>query len=212
MAKLISFEEAIRTGLIKEGDMVNLIACLQHDNREVLLEADETGWDEDQVFEREDNLKWCFTLDFEGNPILLGHTTEFNLALQGEVAYKSVKNGLLNEIASVYSNEEIGIYARSINIIDADFLENNENICFWKNITDSWINTSYSRVSVQYFQSGIKVLKYFEVRDCDLYDMYGKSYYGVNGITPIILLKDSKILLQIDLMERDGEWKLIPAI
>ena len=59
MAKLISFEEALR-GTIKEGDEVIINALYPDESEVVKLYPNETGYEEEQLFSREEDLKFFY--------------------------------------------------------------------------------------------------------------------------------------------------------
>ena len=57
--KLIPFEEALR-GIIKETDEVMINALYPAKNETIKLYPDETGYDKEQLFSREEDLKFFY--------------------------------------------------------------------------------------------------------------------------------------------------------
>lgn len=213
MSELITLEEAIRIGLIKEGDRVEIKKCHRKDHKSVVLRKSKTGWRSNQTFKREDNLEWVFSRDYQGNPAFFGSATEFSVYLKGEIGALNVKE-TLNDICELYSNEILGLTAGSIMYQDILYLRENpagHNIIAGDK-KKIWIPMHYiSMKNSVSTRVGVYQLYYSRVFEFDL-RVKNYVYYKNSKIRPKILIKDAKVLVDIDSFEKDGIWNLIPNV
>ena len=98
MAKLMNVLEALRDGLILEGDYINLSVCFKKDNNE--------------------NLIWFYSEDYNKVPTLFGITTEVE-----KHSYESLDN-----MCSTYSSLDLGMKARRWKSEDIKYLIRSQKI------------------------------------------------------------------------------------
>ena len=113
---------AVKTGIIKPGDYVNYHPS---EVKTINLDKNKTGYDVEQSFTTDMNVNWrVLGLNEDGNKVLLISGSPIKkdgenpyLRLQGPEGYVNGVN-TLNEICSIYENEELASEVRSITIDD----------------------------------------------------------------------------------------------
>ena len=210
---LMSFSEALREGLIRKGDYLNLPKYLwKDDNKEVSAGRNMTGCGKDQVFKREDNLRWVYAMDFQGKPAIFASPTEFDLILSRRTGYENAEE-VLSSIVSAYSNEDLGLYARSLKEEDAKFLGMTfmlENILSY-NEKKIWLANKRPT-----FQFGKKIHGIRTYESLGINTSYLVNYCGVRddfaGICPVLSVEGDKLYIDLESMKNDGVWKVVPIL
>ena len=208
MDKYITFEEAIRKGIIERDDKVNPHK-LYSENKKVTLLPEETGCEETQIFTREENLDFFYAKNRKGIPTLWGNTTETELFLRGEIGAE-VGVQAINRACISYSNLKMGMSAQATTekdlLIFHDIVEIIRRLsCAWLGSSCVNTNTDYTSFGVRYVDTPARIGNY------PLFDSRGYVGLGSLGVAPAIsLYLPSKILVDIDESKESGTWILVP--
>jgi len=211
MKNLIYFEDAIRKGIIKEGDYVDPQKCFRRERTGVLLDRNFTGWITAQYFIREDNLKWIYHKDYNREITLFGTTTNFKLYLQGIVGFDNAVK-VLNHIHRTYTNDEYGILSRGLTESDIKYFERYTDNSIFQNMNSSWLmnNSFVDFVPKDVYSEQGNLCPKLNPRCIKLFRTEGIIVF--QGITPVITFSGTKkLMVDTESMKRDGKWELIPA-
>ena len=211
--KTVEFYEAVRKGIIQEGDFIRPEELFQKEKTKILLGQEQTGWSEEQVFKRE-KLRWFFARDPEGNFTLFGSTTNNVLTLFGKTGYENgieVQNTIIN---ALYSNESIGVKSRAMTKEDTIMLRKKKSI---KRILKynvafrrvAWLGSSFIASDGNRVKSGINYISHNGVNYCHLFRSNGHMSGGYFGLRPVLHILERQILVDADSMKREGCWSLL---
>ena len=204
MKEFITFEEAIRKNVIKEGDKVNPHK-LYSENKEVTLLPEETGWEKSQIFNREEDLFFFYAENRDGIPTLWGDVTKTRLSLYGEIgALRGVQ--AINKCAVPYSNLRMDMVARAVdeNDLDIVFSLKHSNNSAWglgSSFGDNPDDVCF----------GVRLVYCSRVGNYYLFYSDGYAYDGSFGVRPAVsIYLPSKILVDIEESKKQETWILVP--
>lgn len=211
MNNMTTFDEAIRLGIIKEGDLINPYELYSKTTDQVCFRKKYTGTHIVKVFSREDNMKCFYGKDFKGIPTLWFDTTKESLILSG-------KNGFLrgieciNKICNLFSNIEVGMIARSITTQDMDYLsvtpETKQRLrefggCFW--LGNSYVSNKKSK----HITFGIMNAACVHYAHCELYCTDGTEFLNQCGVRAAVsMYMPETIWVDLCSKDKDGAWRL----
>lgn len=207
MSKLITFEQALREKIIRDGELINPNQLFTNIKENVVLIPEETGMEKDQVFKRE-VLKWFFSTDESGRPAIFGSATENMLSLSGKVGYENSID-IQNRICShLYSSIDLRFECRSITAVDIDKLNKRSKPyeLLIKNNNRSWVATKYAYPCNDVKAYGVRYLDYDTAYYCELFNVNGSSYCKSYGISPVLNIQQDKILVDIEGQDECGAW------
>ena len=204
----LTFGEAFRCNIIKEGDRVNITALYPQDEI-VTIYPSQTGWHEKQYFSKEKDLEFFFAKDRDGSPTFWGSTTQTKLILCGE---KGAKYGesVINEICSMYSNLDLGMISRAITEEDIQ-----ENLFFKRDVyskvktmKSTWVASKCISVCHESVSFGIHYLNKGHILYNYLYDCTeGLCKSEKYGVAPAVsVCQESNIIVK----KENEEWILLP--
>lgn len=203
MERYITFDEAVRQEVIKDGDPINLQELFSKENKTVSLSPHHTGYKVEQHFSRENGLEWFYFKDKDGFSNIYGNPTENGLILSGQIGYN---NAIYNIkcICSLFANKKIGMNSRSIMEKDINLLYHKTNI-----IQNSFLgNLAYKNTSDVAFY-GIRIADQYGVKSHYLYSSDDYSDYIIYPIRPVIsFVNPSKIILDTQSKKTSGKWRL----
>ncbi len=109
MSTMVRLEDALRRPE-KYGNLTEKKILYIPDWKIITFKKEETGWDNDQVFDSDQSIDWYPFLRKTGEVCLVSSTTEHELALSGKVGYQ---NGirLMNEYAKIFGSRKKKITA-----------------------------------------------------------------------------------------------------
>ena len=213
MKKTMEFYEAVRKEIIKKGDFINPEKIFQNEQIEITVGSELTGVNKRQIFKRE-KLNWIFSTDEEERFALFGNSTKTKLTLYGKIG---AENGLevFEKISKLYSNPYIGMEARNATEDDICILKDG---CITQEVLEKlfskagWIGTSFSHVDpdCDCCYSGILMVHHSNMISVEfLYFSDERKFKGSFGICPVILIPQSKVLVDLKSMKKHGEWELL---
>lgn len=210
MSKFITFEEAVRKKIIKEGDLVDPKEIFSREIKEIILTSKETGWKDEQTISFED-LSWFYADDSKGIPTLWGSTTSEKIYLQGAIGYLNGVTAINKICWALYSNMSLGVVARSATEDDIVYLRKKDNTKSKIIINNgpAWLGNSCVRVCDKndgYF--GIRYIVGNEINYSPLFNVKKEYYSNKNCMPAISLYPLSKIL--VDIEQKGDAWNLIP--
>ena len=104
---------------LKVGDYVSYVP--ETTVKEYNLKKEASGQDEDQIIAQDEQMKWrVFSINSDGTVDIIGDGTTKGVSLSGAIGYN---NGVyvLNDICEkIYSNDSLGLKARSIKLEDIE--------------------------------------------------------------------------------------------
>lgn len=214
MPNAISLEEAIRKGIINEGDLVNPYGLYYKRSQRIYLKYDEVGTYEVKSFDRENNLKCFFCEDSSGIPTLWFENLSYELCLKGK---KGCLNGIstLNKVCNLYSNINLGMVARPVNKDDILYLSQKEESHKRLNEFENpfWLDsycTTFDGKKTHYI--GLQIGYKDKILNGSLYcieeDNESLDHLGVRPAVSIYL--PSQIMVSMETYDRTRGWKLIP--
>lgn len=209
--KTMGFYKAVRKRIIKKGDFVNPEELFLHEPK-VTIEPQQSGCNEEQTFKRE-KLIWFFANDAKGNFSLFGSTTKAELKLYGKTGYD---NGVIIQntiIKSLYNNDIISLNSRAWT--KEDVLELRKNVDVKRVLTYSaffkkagWLGSSFMCENYSCMRFGINYVSRKGVNYCHLFRSNEHLSCGRYGLRPVLLIPDSKVIVDLDSMKENGSWKL----
>ena len=211
--KIIKFEEAMRTKILKNFQEVDPSELFFKDNTHVYLIPKVTGYSRAQVIERqEEGLKFYYMLneeeyvDTQGNlcarsfPLIVGlGSSTMGITIKG-----AKKSFPLSIVASLYSNEESGIKGDTVNL--NILLKLKQSTRFNQKIATSFIKHFMSQGLEEWSVDVIEGKKKKE----EILMRNGKEFSSTAYYLPMIRITDpNKILVAYD--KNSNRVNLIPS-
>ena len=208
MAKLISFEEALR-GTIKEGDRVIINALYPDESEVVKIYPDETGYKEEQLFSREEDLKFFYAKNKEGIPTFWGDATKKEIYFYGRTgAIFGITS--VNKACKPWTNLEMGLYSRASTADDYNYLR--DNLIGYRYILfePAWLGSQYVDTDDGYVYFGLRNVYDDGSMDWSyLFTSDNGGYSGGNYVRPAVsVYLPSKIM--VDMEKSKNAWVLVP--
>ncbi len=209
MAKLISFEEALR-GTIKEGDEVIINALYPDESEVVKLYPNETGYEEEQLFSREEDLKFFYAKNKEGIPTFWGNATKKQINLYGRTG-ATFGITSVNKACKPWTNLEMGLYSKATTEDDYNHLRNTLKLYYDLIRKGSWLGSQYVYTIEGHIYFGLhSVESSGNVSGYELFSSLSGAFYDDHYIRPAVsVYLPSKIMVDME-KSKDGAWVLVP--
>ena len=208
MKKNMSLQRAMRLGLIKQCDVVNVDRIFPEKKGKTMLTTDQTGFWTQQYFTRE-KLKWYY-MEIDDKPYIVSGPTQRKLCLCGEKGVANRKDAM-GQIAWLYCNPNELIIAEPLSIKMYDKMRNHSMYyCILNNYLSQitgpvWLSDYYKRNArgLFYLQNTFK--EFFVISEGVSGARIGKDCYNCFFID----LSDKNIFVDMAYHRKHGIWKFI---